>query len=133
MKRIIIFGLAIVTAACSSSSAPKDIYSGNWIGTITESGNSITINTTTSQSGSAGSGAIMQPLSSVLRLAARTTTNFTCSLSGTSTPPALNFTMNFNDSEVIVFTGNYASSDSVSGTLTESSDTIAVGFGFKKQ
>jgi hypothetical protein len=40
--------------------------------------------------------------------------------------------MDFSDSEVIAFSGNYISKDSVAGILVENGDTVP-GFGFKKQ
>jgi hypothetical protein len=127
MKQLVILGLAVLIAACSSSSAPKDIYTGTWTGTLTEQSDTISITTTTSQSGAAISGSC-----TAVSASSSGTTNFTCTLSGTSNAPNLSFTMDFNDSEVIVFSGNYVTKDSVAGMLVEGTDTIPA-FGFKKQ
>jgi hypothetical protein len=122
MKKFVILGMAVLIAACSSSSAPKDVFTGTWSGTIHVDSNSLNITTVTSQTGSAVSGTCTTAGSIAL----------TCTLSGTSNAPSVIFTMSFSDSEVVVFTGNYVSRDSVAGILTEGTDTIA-GFGFKKQ
>jgi hypothetical protein len=122
MKRFVILGLAVILAACSSSSAPKDVFTGTWSGTVNVDSSSLTIATVTSQTGSAVSGTCSTSGSIIL----------TCNLTGTSNPPSLALTMSFSDSEVVVFTGNYVTRDSVAGILTEHGDTIA-GFGFKKQ
>lgn len=127
MKQLVILGLAVLIAACSSSSAPKKIYSGTWKGLVQVDSNSISITTTTTQSGTAVSGTC-----TAVSTSGSSSNNFTCSLSGTSNPPAIGFTMDFNDSEVITFSGNYISSDSVAGILTENGDTVTL-FGFKKQ
>jgi hypothetical protein len=131
MKQLVILGLAVLIAACSSSSAPKDVYTGAWTGTLAEQGDTISITTTTSQTGTAVSGSCTATSAS-----SSGTDNFTCTLSGTSNAPAISFTMDFNDQEVIVFSGNYVTKDSVAGILTEATnsgtDTIP-GFGFKKQ
>jgi hypothetical protein len=128
MKRFLILGSAVVLAACSSSSAPKDIFSGTWDGSATVNAQTLVINTTTTQSGSAVSGTCTGNGGG---------NTLTCSLTGTSSPPNLTFTMTFSDSEVIAFTGKYVSQDSVAGILTEQesatvTDTVP-GFGFKKQ
>jgi hypothetical protein len=128
MKRFVILGLAVALAACSSSSAPKDIFSGTWDGTGAVGSQTLFINTTTTQSGSAVSGTCTGNGGG---------NTLTCTLSGTSSPPNLNFTMTFSDSEVINFTGTYVSRDSAAGMLTEQesstvTDTVP-GFGFKKQ
>jgi hypothetical protein len=122
MKQLVILGLAVLVAACSSSSAPKDVFSGTWSGTIVEGSGSLNITTVSSQSGTAVSGTCTTA----------GTVTLTCTLSGTSNAPALAFTMNFSDSEVVNFTGNYITKDSVAGILVEGADTISA-FGFKKQ
>ncbi len=127
MKKFVILGMAIFIAACSSSSAPKKIYSGTWKGLVQVDSNSISITTTTSQSGSAINGTC-----TAVSTSGSSSNNFTCTLAGTSNAPAVGFTMDFNDSEVIIFSGQYISADSVAGILTENGDTIS-GFGFKKQ
>jgi hypothetical protein len=120
MKQLVILGLAVLIAACSSSSAPKDVFSGTWSGTLVSQG--LTITTVTSQSGSTVGGTCT----------ASGSVSLTCTLSGTSNAPALDFTMDFSDSEVVRFTGNYVTKDSVTGILTENGDTLT-GFYFKKQ
>jgi len=128
MKRFVILGSAVFLAACSSSSAPKDVFSGNWNGLETVGSSTLLINTKTTQTGSAVSGTC---------IGSGGADTLTCNLTGTSTPPNVTFTMTFSDAEVITFTGNYVSRDSVAGILTEQesasvTDTIP-GFGFKKQ
>jgi hypothetical protein len=118
MKQLVILGLAVLIAACSST-APKDVFTGTWSGTV----QGLTITTVTSQSGSAVSGTCTASGNSV---------NLTCTLSGTSNAPTLGFTMDFSDSEVVVFNGNYVTKDSVAGLLTEGTDTLPA-FYFKKQ
>jgi hypothetical protein len=126
MKQIVILGLAVLLAACSST-APKDVFTGTWTGTVQENTNSISITTTTSESGTAVSGSC-----TAVSASSSGSSNFTCMLTGTSNAPNLAFTMDFNDSEVITFTGNYVTKDSVAGILVENADTISA-FGFKKQ
>ena len=127
MKRFVILGLAVALAACSSSSAPKDIFSGTWDGSLTANSSTLLIDTKTTQTGSSVSGTC---------IGSGCADTLTCTLTGTSSPPNVTFTMTFSDAEVITFTGNYVSRDSVAGILTEQessgTDTIP-GFGFKKQ
>jgi hypothetical protein len=128
MKRFVVLGSAVILAACGSSSAPKDIFSGTWDGAGTVGSQTLLINTTTTQSGSAVSG---------ICTGTGGGNTLTCTLTGTSSPPSVTFTMTFHDALVITFTGNYVSRDSVAGILTEqesatATDTIP-GFGFKKQ
>jgi opacity protein-like surface antigen len=120
MKRFVILGLAIVLAACSSSSAPKDVFTGAWSGSL----DGLTIATQTSQSGSTVSGSC---------LATGTSVNLTCTISGSSSAPSVNLTMSFSDSEVVEFVGSYVSRDSVVGSLREGTDTLTAAWTFVKQ
>ena len=61
--------------------------------------------------------------------------SLTAIVTGTSTPPTVSLKMTYNDGDVVVFSGTYATPDSVIGIIANADpgDSVSLPFAFKKQ
>jgi hypothetical protein len=132
MNRLVVVGsivcCALAAAACGSdSTAPKtDTFSGNWQGLFYNGSASVSVNITTTQSGSAitGSGT-----------ATEGSTQENVTVFGTSTPPNLTVGVIIppgTGGDTLTFIGTYITADSVFGKIIEGGDSVAIG-GLKLQ
>jgi len=124
VKRLAVVGSAVLLAACSSSrsSAHVDVFTGTWSGLA----ETTVITNTTTQQGSAitGTGTAVSAGQSL-----------TATVTGTSTPPTVYLKMTYNDGDVVVFSGTYATPDSVVGIIANADpgDSVSAPFAFKRQ
>jgi len=115
MKRVAIVALVAILAACGSdNNGPTDKFSGTWTGkyivSSTDTANFVLV---AGQNGTAvtGTGQISAGTESV-----------PLTFSGTSTPPAVNLTV-IVGSNMLTYAGSYVSSDSISGIISEGSQS----------
>jgi hypothetical protein len=131
MHRLTVIGSVICCAlfagACgSSSTGPKDVFSGHWVGLIYNTSTSIAVDANPTQNGSTIGGTTILSVGSQ---------NVTAPLTGTSTPPSLNVVVIVppgTSGDTLTFIGTYITADSVFGKVIESGDSVAVA-GLKKQ
>jgi type 1 fimbria pilin len=120
MRRIAALAMIVLLSACGSDNGPRDTFSGSWAGDAIVSGaDTIHFDLTSTQSGSTitGSGTVLEG-----------STTEPVSFTGTSTPPSLSMVFTVGTS-VINYDAMYVRSDSVTGTLTDGSDTSPLSLG----
>jgi hypothetical protein len=125
MKPLAYIALAIGLAACGGSDnngghitgTSPDVFIGTWAGSA--DGATVTVATTQTDTTVSGSGTLAF---------GGDTTAF--SVTGISTPPAINLTATHGDTTV-TFVGTYVSRDSVAGTLTDNG--LSIPFGLRQQ
>ena len=119
MKRLAVLAMIALLSACGSD-GPSDRFTGTWIGTaLVGTTDTLHFTLASTQSGSAvtGSGTV-----------AEGGTSEALTFTGTSTPPSLNMVFTVG-SEVINYSATYVRSDSVTGTLSEGSNTAPLSLG----
>jgi len=124
MKSLSIVALALALFACggSDNAGPSDTFNGTWVGYAYPSEtDSARFSITATQTGSTitGVGSYTQDSST-----------YGATVSGISTPPNLNLVLTIN-SQTLSYVGTYATSDSVSGTITQG--IIHLPLSLKKQ